>query len=187
MTDLSTPRLMELTTIPNFEGVKNFEDIQSRFIESARSIMFDHDLFYERNGGMIWQITALELYLKLDNHQDIWWDPTTHGADEQLNRGTWYIHDNGNRAPGYCGIDITAGCKKSKVYAGLLIRELNKIDGSAKALQTIIRGDFRRDRWLPDERVRIQKIHGQSVCSSPLRLIPRAKREQGSRAKRETG
>jgi hypothetical protein len=45
-----------------FQGVQNFEDITSRFIEIARLVMCSHELVYgdrERS----WRITALELYL----------------------------------------------------------------------------------------------------------------------------
>ena len=87
------------------------------------------------------------------------------------------MHDDGDRAPNYSGIDITAGSRQGGIYAGLLIRELDQNDGSARALQTIIRGEFSSKRagnvWSPEEKEILSTIHRGSVFSSPLRLVPR--------------
>src|SRR5450631_4379496 len=98
--------------IPNFERVKNIEDIKLEFAVSAKSIMLEHDLFY---GDKTWRITALELYL-FTSQTEAWRDPFTHREDEQRNTGTWYVHDNGSRSPNYSGIDITAGSKEGGIY-----------------------------------------------------------------------
>jgi hypothetical protein len=160
--------------IPSFEGAKDLESAMLRFATAARSIMLQHELHF---GGRSWQITALELYL-FTKGSEVWRDPFTHGRDEQLNSGTWYVHDDGDRAPNYSGIDITAGSRQGGIYAGLLIRELDQNDGSAKALQTIIRGEFLPKRagnvWSPEEKEILSTIHRGSVFSSPLRLVPRA-------------
>lgn len=189
MTDQVTSASPSKSVIPDFSGARNFKEIQRRFIQAAESIMLDHDLEYEEDGSK-WKITALELYLKLSDGQDIWddpiypfWrDPTCHGAHEQLQSGRWYIHQRGQnwRAPGYCGIDITAGSEINKTHAGLLIRELNRNDGSAKAFHTIMRGEskFRRDGWNGAERDLIKRINGKCVFAGPLRLSRRQTREQ---------
>jgi hypothetical protein len=49
-------------TPPDFEHVRDFADIQTRFLKAARSIFFAHDLVYDPSGCR-WQISALELYL----------------------------------------------------------------------------------------------------------------------------
>jgi hypothetical protein len=63
-------------TIPDFEHVRDFADIQTRFLKAARSIFFGHDLVYDHSDYR-WQISALELYLY---HPEVWPDPTTHGV-----------------------------------------------------------------------------------------------------------
>jgi hypothetical protein len=162
-----------MTTIPNFEEVKNFDDIAVHFAAAAKSIMLEHDLCFADNA---WQITALELYL-FTEQSGVWRDPFTHGRSEQLNSGTWYVHDDGSRSPNYSGIDITAGSRHRGIYAGLLIRELDEHDGSARALQTIIRGKYVSKRkgnvWTSHEKGTILTIHGGSILTSPLRLVPR--------------
>jgi hypothetical protein len=159
--------------IPNFEGVESIEDVKRRFAAAARSIMLEHDLLY---GGHTWQITALELYL-FTSQSEVWRDVFTHQQDEQLNSGSWYVHDNGSRPPNYSGIDITAGSRRSGIFAGLLIRELNQEDGSGKVLQTIIRGKYSFMRkgnvWSIEEKNVLSGIHRGSVLSSPLRLVAR--------------
>jgi hypothetical protein len=160
--------------IPNFEGVKNIEDVQVRFAAAARSVMLDHDLIH---GDHIWQVTALELYL-FTSQSEVSRDAFTHRKDEQLNSGSWYVHDNGSRPPNYSGIDITAGSRRSGIFAGLLIRELNQEDGSGKVLQTIIRGKYsfmrKGNLWSSEEKSVLSSIHRGSVLSSPLRLVPRS-------------
>ena len=60
-----------MSVLPNFEGILGFEDIKSRFIQSARLIMLEHDLVRAEHR---WQITALELYLF---HPEVWPDDST--------------------------------------------------------------------------------------------------------------
>ena len=79
--------------LPDFSGVKNFVDIQRQFIASARAIILEHKLFFE---GKCFDITALELYLKLHKQRNVWWDAATDdddNAEEQYNRGTWYVRN----------------------------------------------------------------------------------------------
>lgn len=118
---------------------KNLQVIQTEFIRSARSILLDYELVYEKHR---WPITALELYFY---HSKFWPDETTHfyrfKQKQQLERGTWYVHHGGKgRAPGRLGIDITAGCKNKEIAAGLLISAIGKRRASSgTAFKTIIR------------------------------------------------
>jgi hypothetical protein len=114
---------------------------------------------------------------------EVWRDPFAHQSDEQQNSGSWYVHDDGRRAPSYSGIDITAGSRSLGIYAGLLIRELDRNDGSARALQTIVRGEFSSERkgnvWSSAEKSAISSIHQSSVFSGPLKLVRRAEPREG--------
>ena len=167
--------------VPDFNGVTNFADIQSRFIKAARSIMFEHKLVF---GSKRFEISSLELYLKLHNQPHIWWDPATDkgvGAEEQFNRATWYVRQK--KGPRYQRIDITAGCRLSGIQAGLLIRALNRDDGPAKALHAIIRDHFSPHRWNSKEQERIEEIHGKGIDGangSPLKMLRRKTPLQGS-------
>lgn len=172
---------MDENTIPDFRGVERFEHIQERFIRAARSIMFEHHLQY---GSRCFDITALELYLKLHQQPHVWWDAATddgEDAREQFCRGSWYA--NTRKGPAYCRIDITAGCHSSGIQAGLLIRQLNRRGGSGSALQAIIRGSFDRHRWNSEEQARLREIHGRRIDGadgSPLTLIRRSAHTQGA-------
>jgi hypothetical protein len=172
---------LDENTIPDFRGVERFEHIQERFIRTARSIMFEHHLQY---GSSRFDITALELYLKLHQQRQIWWDAATdegEDADEQFCRGTWYI--NKRKGPAYCRIDITAGCHSSGIQAGILIRQLNRRGGSGSALQAIIRGSFDRHRWNSEEHDHVREIHGKKIDGadgSPLRLVRRSAHVDGA-------
>lgn len=155
--------------IPDFENVKNLAAIEDRFESSARAIMLDHELVFHDKA---FNITSLELYLKLHNQKTIWYDPATDDdAIEQYNSGTWYIMQK--KGPAYCRIDITAGNKINEVQAGLLIRELDGFRGPSKALQGIVRGNFGRHSWTNEERTLIDSIHGKRIDGgdgSPLIL-----------------
>jgi hypothetical protein len=123
--------------IPDFRGVANIDDIKTRFYSAAKAIMLDYCLVY---GETHLQITALELYLRLSQHPDVWCDPSTHGKKkdhEHLQRGTWYVHHH--RAPKRLGIDITAGSVSEEIYAGLLIAAVDGADGSGSAVNAIMR------------------------------------------------
>ena len=128
--------------------------------------MLEHKLAY---GDLSWSITALELYLWTGR---AWCDPCTDHKPGQARHGTWYV--NYGRNPNHGRIDITAGDER-EIYAGLLIRELDRKDGSSIALQKIIRGRFDKrndhDRWTATERERIASIDGTSVTNGPLRLV----------------
>jgi len=164
--------------IPDFSKASDFAEILGRLVQAARSIMMDHELVYRDTS---WGITALELYLYTASN--VWRDCTTHRSPAQAETGNWYVHcyKNGNfRAPQYSGIDITAGSRNGLAdevtYAGLLIRELDSNDGSAKAFQSIVRGKYLSDerRWTDEERQRIREIHGTGIKSGPLRLVSRS-------------
>jgi hypothetical protein len=154
-----------------FNDAKNPTDVYRRFHELARSIMCSHKLVC---GDYEWRITSLELYL---NGLDFWSDPYTHDKPAQLDAGTWYVHDDGRRAPTYSGVDITCGSKELGVHGGLLIRE---IDGEQRwVFQRIVRGNghpFERkgNKWKPEEATRIVgSIHNQPIDAetSLLRLV----------------
>jgi hypothetical protein len=151
--------------IPNFEGADDIQSILLRFIPAAKEIMFDHRLAY---GPLKWSITAVELYLWTGG---TWCDPCADRKPGQARHGTWYV--NRGRNPNHGRIDIAAGNGRG-IFAGLLIRELDRKDGSAIALQKIIRGQFDKrndhDRWTPEELDRIATIDGTDVTAGPLRL-----------------
>lgn len=163
----------------NFEGVTDFDQIKIRFVEDARSIMLDHDLVRDK---YIWQITALELYLNLQN---VWSDLSTHGSPEQLKSGSWYVHRDGKLARKRLGIDITAGSRNPEIHAGLLIAAINGTDGSGKAVKTILRGDAEDKSWKysDNDMALLQKhIHGNSIhADAPwLRLVRRSVPREGT-------
>ncbi len=151
--------------IPNFEGADDLDAILARFIPAARNIMLEHELVF---GHQKWSITALELYLWTGKN---WCDPCTDQKKGQNSHGTWYV--NRGRNPNHGRIDIAAGNGR-EIYAGLLIRELDKKDGSSIALQKIIRGQFGKrndhDRWTAAELQMIASIDGTSVTEGPLKL-----------------
>lgn len=155
--------------IPNFVGADDLDAILARFVPAARSIMLEHKLEY---GDLKWSITALELYLWTGGK---WCDPCTDRNPGQLRYGTWYI--NRGRNPNHGRIDITAGNERD-MYAGILIRELDRKDGSSIALQKIIRGRFDKrndhDCWTTTDCERIESIDGKGVMDGPLRLVRNA-------------
>lgn len=154
--------------IPDFCGADDIRSILERFIPSARKIMLEHRLVY---GQHEWSITAVELYLWTGN---AWCDPCTDKKPGQAKFGTWYV--NRGRNPNHGRIDIAAG-NESGLFAGLLIRELDQKDGSAIALQKIIRGRFDKrndyDRWTSEELEKIASIDGTGVTTGPLKLVAR--------------
>lgn len=157
----------------SFKGVRNFEEVKARFIDFARLIMCSHRLV---RGDDSWTITALELYLCTGKTSEVWRDIYTHGHPEQLESGTWYVHDGGARAPTYSGIDITCGSKQDGIYGGLLVRELSK--ERRWIFQRIVRGNrpsFPRkgNVWLAEEKELIRtKIHKCGISTGLLRLVP---------------
>lgn len=159
------------TQIPDFRCVTNFEDIQQRFISAARSMMLEYEIVF---GDRPFNITSLELYLRLHKQSDLWDDPATDKGDEskeQYNRGTWYVRQK--KGPAYWRIDITAGNVAEYIQAGILIRQLNGKSGPATAFQSFIRGGFGRHSWNQEELNLIERIHGKRVDGSdgsPLKL-----------------
>jgi hypothetical protein len=160
-----------IDVIPDFRGVENFKEIQEKFIIAARAIILQHELVYRERR---FDITALELYLKLHATPSIWCDRATDSdklSDEQFNTGTWYIRQK--KGPAYWQIDITAGSRSQGIQAGLLLRQLEDEGGPATALHRIIRGRFGRKSWEPEEYELMKQIHGRKVDGSdgsPLML-----------------
>lgn len=160
--------------IPDFEGVDEIGTIMDRFVPAAKKIMLEHKLVYE---GRSWSITALELYLWKASGK--WCDPCTDGKNKtaehgQAKPGTWYLKGKSPKygGPNRCRIDITAG-NGGDIFAGLLVRELDERDGSAIALQKIIRGQFYSHKgWTSQESAKLTAINGSSVIDGPLKLVP---------------
>jgi hypothetical protein len=180
---INTSTLNTAATLPKFESIQYSEDlnvnlelIQKEFIRCARSILLGHDLAREGHEEHAWKINALELYFY---HPEFWPDETTHfyrfDKKQQLEWGTWYVHRDGDPAPNWSGIDITAGCKEKAIAAGLLIAALGERRGSATALKTIVRAGtdyvFKRDdEWSPTERANIQTSDTKKIDAGPLKL-----------------
>jgi hypothetical protein len=187
--DEEWPMSAEDEIIPDFRNVKNFAEIQRRFILSARSIMHGHILAL---GGNEFVPTSLELYLKLHDRRDVWWDSATDKDDvasyEQCKRGTWYVRQK--KGQQYWRIDITAGNADERIQAGILIRQLDGRGGlnpgPAIALHRIVRGKF-EDAQFDDEQMElIRQIHGKRIDGtdgSPLILKKRKETVDVSLAK----
>lgn len=160
--------------VPDFRGVRHLEDIQRRFFSSAHEIISRHELAIRERSL---DITALELYLKLHEQPDIWFDRATDGGEnsrEQLNRATWYVSQR--KGPAYWRVDITAGDRTCRIQAGLLIRQVDRMGGPATAFQKIVRGQFGRQSWTDEELALVGQIHGKRIDGSdgsPLTLRPR--------------
>jgi hypothetical protein len=170
--------MLDRSLLPEFVGAKSFLEIQSRFVGFARKIMCSYELVYGDNERR-WRVTALELYLSMN----IWPDPYTHGAPEQRRSGTWYVHDDGRRAPIYSGVDITCGSDVHDVFGGVLIRELCK--ERRWIFQRIVRGDRinisrKGNVWTDQERDTVKCIHGKRVDASNglLRLVESEERDE---------
>src|SRR5262249_39224622 len=154
-------------------GILSPEEIRLRFIQSARSILLDHDLVRAEHR---WQITALELYLF---HPEVWPDDSTDSDDVQLERGRWYVYTD--RFATQWRIDITAGSKSgttkaANIHASLLIAAIGKDDGSGIALNTILHGGSGKRNWnyssplSPERNLIRDTIHNCSVYSTPPNL-----------------
>jgi hypothetical protein len=109
----------------------------------------------------------------------VWRDPYTHKRPEQRKSGTWYVHDDGARAPTYSGIDLTSGSEEEGLYGGLLIRELS--EERRWVFQRIVRGDRpsfprRGNVWRDDEKEIIRNIHTSSISAGLLQLAPSPER-----------
>lgn len=170
---------VEAEVIPDFRNAKTFSDIQRRFLRSAQTIMRQHIL---KLGDSEFAPTSLELYLKLHNGRDIWWDSATDRDDiasyEQHRRGTWYVRRK--KGQQYWRIDITSGSSNEQIQAGILIRQLDgrggPSPGPAIALHRIIRGRFDRGRFDDAQIELVRQIHGKRIDGSdgsPLILTKR--------------
>jgi hypothetical protein len=157
-----------------FKEAVSLEEISDQFTHLARIIMCSHQLRYRYAGREdSWCITSLELYLCTSS--DVWRDPYVHANPAQLEAGTWYIHDDGRRAPLYSGIDLT--CGPASMYGGLLIREL--CHEHRWVVQRIVRGENNVVRtrkgngWSEPEKLFVQKsIHTREADSGALFLAP---------------
>ena len=65
------------------------------------------------------------MYYEKDIHEDPW----LHNDYHQLNNMTWYFHGKGPKM--YC-TDLTIGDIERNVYASVLLRKTESIDGSIK-------------------------------------------------------
>jgi hypothetical protein len=165
--------------IPDFNSVRNFDEIKDKFVRSARAIMLEYDLVRDEHR---WQITALELYLF---HPNIWPDDSTDKKDAQLESGKWYARTD--RFATQWRIDITAGTIAGKIHAGLLIGAIGNRDGSGNAVKTILHGESRLGDWnfsskeSPESRFVKERIHGRPIHNAPpyLRLEKRSQRSEG--------
>lgn len=166
-------KVADNSVLPDFSDVRDFADIQNRFFLSGRAIIQDHVLVL---GERQFHPTSLELYLKLHRRRDIWWDGATDdGANEQYNRGTWYVRQE--KGPRYWRIDITAGNLDEGIQAGILVRQLDGLGGQQPgpntALHRIVGAENVSEKWTQDEIDLVGKIHGKRVDGSdgsPLTL-----------------
>lgn len=162
--------------LPVFSGVRNRVDIEQRFTAAARLLINCFQLRVE--GREPFSITSLELYLKLHDQQDVWWDSSTDKdpcADEQFNAGTWYVRQK--KAQRRWRIDITAGSRAERIQAGILIRQLDGLGGPqpgpAVALHSILRGRFSDEPFSSNHLAVLNQIHGKKIDGtdgSPLVL-----------------
>jgi len=161
--------------LPSFDDASTFEEIFQRFSIFAQSVLLEHELVF---GACNWRISELELYLYTQS--EVWRDDTTHRTPEQQTSGLWYVHQYGRQAvenrawrpPYRSGLDITVGSPNT--YAGILIRQLNRIGGSGSAFKEIIRApvgsDLKAGKWSEVERHTIEAINGCSIFGHPLQL-----------------
>jgi hypothetical protein len=162
--------------LPDFRNVQSYDEIFSRFRDSARVLMLDYDLVFRNVPERRIHITSLELYLNCR----IWPDPNTDKNPEQQNCGTWYVRRRGANA-NTSRIDLTAGSKADNVYCGLLVRGVDGHDGSGSALKTILRGERKTALlWRPEEIEALNQIHGSKIMDGPLELVPRKEPRTGT-------
>lgn len=157
--------------IPDFRNLYSCDDLYQSFTSAAEFIMGGYALQIGPDSRPLIQITSLELYM----HSEYWPDPNTDRNSEQLKSGTWYVRRRGTNA-NTSRIDITAGSKANNIHCGMLIRGINYLDGSGKALKSIIRGDFKDGSarsWTAEEVGLLNTIHGCSVTDAPLKLVTR--------------
>ena len=158
-----------LLRLLNFADLENEDEIIERLICVGEQLFYHFRICAHKK---LFRITAVELYLKQHPHLD---DPTAHGHEEQMSHGDFYVHRYQNfRAPFRCGLDITCGSKKRKIYGGLLIRELDKIDGPSKALITLVDGHYnpkRSKKWSASEKMKLKKIKGASIFDKKNKIF----------------
>ncbi|MGO3931849.1 hypothetical protein [Rhodopseudomonas pseudopalustris] len=159
------------SVLPDFRNSNSFDEIRDRFYSAAQTLILDYQI---ERGTRQWPIEAIELYLY---HPTLWRDCTTHGvrywAEQQLERGTWYVHRKGKPSPNRSGIDITSGSKADGIFCGLLIAGIGEKKGSSTALKTIVRPmdeTFDAPRWSDDEKILMNQIDGTRIEGGELRL-----------------
>lgn len=159
----------------NFNNCNTEEEVFLRMKEISEKILYDYQLDFLDHS---WDITAIEFYLDIPKNNDgfSFQDPFIHMNKQQLVSGTFYVHDDCTRACNYSGIDIACGTiGETNIHGGILIRELNRNDGSATALKSIIRKVelcpyLKTDKWTQDEKSMLFNIHGKNIFEGPLRL-----------------
>ena len=164
----------------NFNDCNTEKDAFNRMKSIADKILYDYQLeFFDHT----WEITAIEFYLDIPTNRDgfSFQDPFIHMNKQQLIAGSFYVHDDCTRACNYSGIDIACGTLgETNIHGGILIRELNRNDGSATALKSIIRKVelcpyLKTDKWTQDEKAMLFNIHRKNVFEGPLKLVSKQK------------
>ncbi len=142
-------------------------EVYSRMVEISELLLWKMMI---KNSRMYLRITAIEFYLF---YPILHPDPYVHKNFRQRESATFYIHDNGTRAPNYSGIDITCGCFEKEIFGGVLIREIEKVDGSSLALKKIIRDNQifnRKDRWTDIEKRKLIQADGRSILNEEFEV-----------------
>lgn len=159
----------------NISKCTSEKDLEYQLALVSKDILYKYKLVY---GASEYKITAIEFYLSISKNTCgfSFIDPFTHTNEEQLNTGTFYIHDDCKRACNYSGIDITCGDKENGIYGGILIRELEHNDGSATAVKSIIRNQRKpvydkKDKWSAEEKEKLYQIHRSDILTGPLKLV----------------
>ena len=157
--------------LPDFRNAATYEEIAALFERAARTIMLEHDLVVGLPEQRRMHITSLELYL----HSNAWPDPNCDCNPEQRQSGTWYVKRNGYNA-NRSRIDITCGNVSEGLFGGMLIRALDGVDGSGKAIKQIMRGVPDTPLKWNDQEIDIltNEVSGKPIFENWLRLMPAA-------------
>lgn len=115
-----------LKNLLNFDDCTSVSEIETRFLTISETI-FSNYLIFSKLTKTYFIITKLELFI--DNPEANSSDSFIHGNEQQMDSGTWYIHQEKNskklKTPQFIGTSITCG-RKNQYYASI------KIDGLAE-------------------------------------------------------
>ena len=108
------------TLADGLEG--DYEAQQQKLKRVAASLMTHFTLDIN---GTAYRLAEVEAYVYHKTHQDVY----THKMDEQLESACWYFHRQGAtkrvyKGGTYKGLDLTAGCRATGMYAGFLVRSI---------------------------------------------------------------